>query len=111
MNTRKPKLALALLLFFFFVDAAIASKVYVDYDSSVNFSQYKTFMWIKPPHMGDPLLNEHIVNAINAALSAKGWRFVDEDADLGVAAHVATREQHTLATFYGGFGGGWFWHH
>jgi hypothetical protein len=110
MYTRKPKLALALLLFFVFVDVAIPGKVYTDYDPSVNFSQYRTFIWIKPPHMRDPLMNDRIVNAINAALTAKGWRLVDEGADVGVAAHVATREQHTLETFYSGFGGGWFWH-
>jgi hypothetical protein len=110
MYTRKPKLALALLLFFLFVDVAIPGKIYTDYDPSVNFSQYRTFMWIKPPHMRDPLMNDRIVNAINAALTAKGWRLVDEGADVGVAAHVATREQHTLETFYSGFGGGWFWH-
>jgi len=74
-------------------DVAIPGKVYTDYDPSVNFSQYRTFMWIKPPHMPDPLMNERIVNAINAALTAKGWRLVDEGADVGVAAHVATREQ------------------
>jgi len=28
-------------------------------------------MWIKPPHMRDPLMNERIVNEINAALTAK----------------------------------------
>jgi hypothetical protein len=98
------KLALALLLFSFFVDVAIPGKVYTDYDSSVNFlSQYRTFMWIKPPHTGDPLMNERIVNAINAALTAKGWRLVDRDADVGAAAHVTTREQHTFETFYSGF--------
>jgi len=41
----------------------------------------------------------------------QGWRLVDEDADVGVAARVATREQCNRETFYGGFGGGWFWHH
>ena len=47
-------------------------------------------MWIKPPHTRDPLMNDRIVNEINAALTAKGWRLVDEDADVRVAAHVAT---------------------
>ena len=30
-------------------------------------------------------------------------------ADLAVAAHVATNEEHTLPTFYDGSGGGWRW--
>ena len=61
MYTRKPKLALALLLFFVFVDVAIPDKIYTDYDPSVNFSQYRTFMWIKPPHMPDPLMSRKLI--------------------------------------------------
>jgi hypothetical protein len=43
----------------------LGSKVYTDYDRNANFSQYKIFMWIKTPHMADPLISERIVNAIN----------------------------------------------
>jgi hypothetical protein len=32
-----------------------------------------------------------------------------DDADLGVSANAATREQHTLTGFYDGFPGGWGW--
>ena len=51
------------------------------------------------------------IAVINAELTAKGWTLVQEGADVGVAAHVATRKEHTLETFYSGFGGGWGWHH
>src|SRR5260370_42472234 len=61
--------------------------------------------------MEDPLMDDRIVNAINAQLTDKGWTLVQEGADVGVAAHVATKKGHTLQTFYSGFGGGWGWHH
>ena len=68
-------------------------------------------MWIKTPHMPDPLMDERIVNAINAELTSKGWTLVTEGDDVSIAAHVATKKEHTLETFYSGFGGGWRWHY
>jgi len=40
-------------------------------------------MWIKKPHMPDPLMDDRIVNAINSELTAKGWTLVPEGADIG----------------------------
>lgn len=101
-------------LFFLMLVAgdAMAQKIITDFDSRANFSQYKTFMWIRPPKVAmDPFMEQRLVEAINAALAAKGWQPVTEGADVGIVAHVATRERHTLETFYNGFGGGWGWHH
>jgi hypothetical protein len=80
-----------------------------DYDRSADFSQYKTFMWIKEPKTHNPLVQQRIVEDVNAALEARGLRLVKSDADVGVAVHAATQEQRTLNTFYDGFGGGWRW--
>jgi hypothetical protein len=91
---------------------ARAQKVATDFDPHAPFPQYKTFMWIRPPKIeADPLMEPRLVDAVNAALTAKGWQMVTEGADVGLVAHVATRERHTLETFYDGFGGGWGWHH
>lgn len=89
-----------------------AQKVSFDYDHNANFSQYKTFMWIKPVHYRqDPFMEQRIMDAVNAQLTAKGWQLVTEKADVGVVAHIATLEEHSLETFYDGFGGGWGWRH
>ncbi|MFZ0583359.1 MAG: DUF4136 domain-containing protein [Candidatus Acidiferrales bacterium] len=91
---------------------AMAQKITTDFDPRANFSQYKTFTWIRPPKVEmDPFMEQRLVEAINAALTAKGWQPATEGADVGIVAHVATRERHTLETFYNGFGGGWGWHH
>jgi hypothetical protein len=111
MKTRTPRILLGFLFLLSLASLAVAAKVFTDFDPKANFSQYKTFMWIKRPHMDDPLMDDRIVNAINAELTAKGWTLVQDSADVGVAAHVATRKQHDLETFYNGFGGGWGWHH
>jgi hypothetical protein len=91
--------------------SANAQKVSVDYNHQVNFSNYKTYVWIhRPRYRLDPLMEQRAVDAINAALTANGWREVPAGADVAVAAHFATRRERTLETFYDGFGGGWHWH-
>jgi hypothetical protein len=110
MKSQIPKITLGLLVLLLVAELAAVAKIVSDYDPSASFSQYKTFMWIKKPHMDDPLMDGRIINAINSELTAKGWTLVTEGADIGVAAHVATRKQHNLETFYNGFGGGWGWH-
>ena len=85
-----------------------AQKVTIDFDHSVNFSQYKTFMWIREPRISDPLMKRRVMDAINAQLTAKGLQLVTDGADLGINANEATKEEHTLETFYTGLGG-WGW--
>src|SRR5882757_6172309 len=90
--------------FFLWFPAIIsAQKVTTDFDHSVNFSQYKTFMWLREPRMSDPLMKRRVIDAINRQLTAKGWQLVTEGADVGIIANGATTEEHTLETFYTGF--------
>jgi hypothetical protein len=99
----------ALCLFTLTASTALAQKVTTDYDKAANFAQYKTYSWIKEPKTSNPLMRQRIVEEINGALAARGLRLVTGQADLAVAAHVATQQERTLNTFYDGFGGGWRW--
>ena len=85
-----------------------AQKVTTDFDHNANFSQYKTFMWLREPRMSDPLMRQRVIDAVNAQLTAKGLRLVTDGADLGVVANSSTRQEQSLQTFYTGFGG-WGW--
>ena len=89
--------------------AAFAQKVTTDHAKDANFGGYKTFMWIKEPKTSNPMAKQRIVDDVNAALTAKGLTLVTSDADVAIAAHAATREEHSLQTFYDGFDGGWRW--
>ena len=60
-----------------------AQKVTTDFDHNANFSQYKTFMWLREPRVKDPLMRPRIVDAVNSQLTAKGLRLVTDGADLG----------------------------
>jgi hypothetical protein len=105
----RSRIALGFGLLMLTATVALAQKVTTDYNHSADFSSYKTFMWIKEPKTTDPLMRQRIIDDVNAALTARGLRPATGAADLGVAAHEATKEERTLNTFYNGFGGGWRW--
>ena len=97
-----------------FTSSLVFGKIRIDYDHSVNFYRYKTFMWLEKPITDNPFMASRIVNAVNGQLRAKGLEQVSNDADLGIAVTSTTQEIQTLNTYYsggfgGGFGGGWGW--
>jgi Domain of unknown function (DUF4136) len=105
MRTMKTPLFCALMLT---ASLAIAHHVRTDYDRSAEFYRYKTFMWINEPQSANPLMNEWIVNAVNAELEARGLCLVTSNADLGVSANTATCGNEI---FYAGLAGGWSWYY
>jgi hypothetical protein len=85
-----------------------AVHIVTDYDHSANFSQYKTYSWLKV-QAGDFLWADRIQHDVDAQLAAKGWTRVDANGNATVAAVQSTQDQQTLETFYNGCGGGWRW--
>lgn len=86
-----------------------APNVRIDSDPAATFSAYHTFRWIQPPDGGSPLLQQRIVAGVNEQLRAKGWSESD-DADVAIAAHVATAQRQDVDTFYTGPAyAGWGW--
>jgi hypothetical protein len=106
---RISRISVGLALMMLAANLTFAQKVTTDYDKNADFAQYKTFMWIKEPNTKNPLTRQRVIEDVNAALTAKGLQLVTSNADLGVAAHGATKQERTLNTFYDGFGGGWRW--
>ena len=87
---------------------AFGAQFTIDYDRSTNFSQYKTYSWLKV-QAGDSLWEDRIQRDTDAQLAAKGWTKVDANGSATVAAFQSTQDQQTMETFYDGFGGGWRW--
>ena len=87
---------------------SFAQQVKTDYDRSTDFSQYRTYSWEKVQTQ-DQLWVDRIKEAVNAALTAKGWTQVPSGGNVSIVAIEMTRNQQTLDTFYNGFGGGWRW--
>lgn len=92
------------------VGCASTPTVNTDYDRSATFATYKTYSWVAKPEGGSPLVQQRIVDGVDARLQAKGWTQVATGAEVAVAAHVATSQKQTLDTFYTGTNmGGWGW--
>ena len=106
---RISRIFLSFALITVMANAAFAQTVTTDYNKSANFAPYKTFMWIKEPKTTNPLMRQRVIDDVNAALASRGLQLVTSNADLGIAAHAATKQERTLDTFYNGFGGGWRW--
>src|SRR5216117_3204574 len=108
---RIPRIISVFVSILFATSLAFAHKVRVDYDHSVNFSKYKTFMWVEKPQTENRIMDDRIVNAVSAQLSAKGLEPVTTDADLSVSGTSSIQEKHIVNTFYDGWGwgGGWGW--
>ena len=104
IHTRPALLGATLLL----VTAAAWASINTDYDHNVNFSNYKTYSWGKV-QTADSLWDQRVKSAVDAQLAAKGWTLVPSGGDVMVNAFGKTRPEHTINTFYDGFGGGWRW--
>jgi hypothetical protein len=98
--------AFAILLFALSLKLGAVDVKY-DYDHHVDFSRYKTYTWAKID-MPDSLWRDRVQEAVDKALSAKGWKKVADNADVSVVAVGLTKEKPTLHTFYDGFDG-WMW--
>jgi Domain of unknown function (DUF4136) len=85
-----------------------AAKTSTDYDHTVNFSQYKTYSWLKVK-AGNSLWGDRVKQDVDSQLAAKGWTKVDSNASATISAFQSTQDQQTLETFYTGLGGGWRW--
>jgi hypothetical protein len=94
-------------LVFLLAAGARADRVTSDYDHAVNFSNYKTFMWIQEPESNDPYMKARIIASISAELTMRGMRQVSDGADLAVGVNIGTEEAHTWEDHYDGTRWGW----
>lgn len=91
--------------------ACATPRVFTDHDPNAPFSRYHSYSWREKAEKAPPLVAQRIVAAVDAQLRAKGWTLVPEGGDIALAAHVASRQEYELDTFYDDpFWGGWGWH-
>jgi Domain of unknown function (DUF4136) len=106
---RTLKIALGLSLLFLLTVSVAAQKATSDWDHGINFSEYKTFMWVQQAHMENPAMDKRVTDDINKQLARKRWKLVNDNADVGVVAHGSTDKEMTLERFYVRFPEGWQW--
>jgi hypothetical protein len=86
-----------------------AQNVRVDYDTNLDFSQFKTYAWEKGTPAKNSLWDERIRNGVDREMVEKGFQKVDLSAnpDLVVLYHAAAGEQTELNTMGMGWGARW----
>jgi len=89
---------------------ASSLRVRSDYDRSANFKKYRTFALREGNSSGNPVMDQRIRQDLVAAFRAKGLDEVrEENADIVIVPHTATRTKRTYDTFYDNGWGGWRW--
>jgi len=86
---------------------AMAQKTSYDFDKSADFSTLKTYALKEGTPVGQQLIDDRIVAAIEAALASKGLTKASSDPDVVVVYHVAFDKQKDISTFSSGYGGGY----
>src|SRR5262245_42868142 len=84
-----------------------AQKTSYDYDKTANFSTYKTYTFKDGTKVGDPLIDNRIVAALEAELKAKGLTKNDASPDIAVVYHVAFDKQKDVTAYSTGMGAGY----
>jgi len=89
---------------------ALAQKTSFDFDKSADFSKFKTYSLKDGTKVGDPLVDNRIMAAIEAELAAKGLTKKDAAPDIAVVYHVAFDKQKDITAYNSGYGGyGYRW--
>jgi hypothetical protein len=83
--------------------------VTVDYDKKVDFLKLKTYAWKEGTPAGNPLNEERVHNAVNAALAEKGLQKVEGEADCYVYTHVKNKASQQVSIDHFGYGGYYGW--
>jgi hypothetical protein len=86
---------------------AMAQKTSYDYDKSMDFTTFKTYALKDGTKVGQPLIDDRIVNAIEAELAAKGLTKSEASPDVFVVYHTAFDKQKDISTYSSGYGGGY----
>ena len=91
----------------------LAQKVSYDYEKSANFAGFKTYAFKDGTKVGQQLIDDRIVAAIDTELAAKGLTKSESNPDVFVVYHVAFDKQKDISTYSSGGGGygayGWGW--
>jgi hypothetical protein len=84
-----------------------AQQVNADFDKAANFAGFKSYAWTQGtvPQGASPLMVQRAQSAIEAELSAIGLVKVEQDPDVLVAMHSATKEDVSLQSW--GYGPRW----
>lgn len=91
--------------------ACTTLQVSVDYDTAADFSRYKTFTLKHGRAPRDPIVENRLDSALEAAITARGLTRVPDGGDLSIVSHFKFGKETQVNTTTYGYGGwyGWRW--
>ncbi|UCE41405.1 MAG: DUF4136 domain-containing protein [Candidatus Aminicenantes bacterium] len=115
MNKKTISAILGIILFFV---SCSTLKIIHDYDTSIDFSPYKTFAWARAPKeivgsprarllANNPMLDRRIKNAVASQLISKGFQIAKNNPDLLIVYHVGLKDRINVSNW--GYRYGPYW--
>jgi hypothetical protein len=109
----KKKLVVATITLLAWPALIVAQKTSYDYEKTANFAGFKTYAHKQGTPVGQSLIDDRIVAAIDTQLGAKGLTKAASDPDVFVVYHMAFDKEKDISTYSSGTGGygayGWGW--
>jgi len=104
------------LIYFFILmlgmSACSSIQVTSDYDKTVDFSRYKTFMYYGWTEESDKILSEfdrdRIESAFATEFSRRGWSLTKEDGDAVVSLFIVVDQKTSYTSYTDHYGGGMY---
>jgi hypothetical protein len=92
---------LTLLPLLFMVVCAYGHDIHYYYNRSASFAKYKTYQWVefRGGTVPDPLIDQAIKRAVDEQLAQKGFRKVENCADLYVGYQAATNPEQSATVW------------
>ena len=89
------------------ISCASTINVRTDFNRQADFTRYRTFSIRSGNSSGNPVMDQRLKSAVEAALRARALEEVPSgEGDVIAVAHTATRTKRTYETFYTGRDGG-----
>ena len=104
---KKKTAASALIALLLTPALVMAQKVSYDFDKTATFAAFKTYALKDGTPVGQALIDERIVAALDKELALKGLTKVEADPDVFVVYHVAFDKQQDISSYSSGYGGGY----
>jgi hypothetical protein len=84
---------------------AMAQKTSFDFDKTADMTKFKTYTLKDGTKVGDPLVDNRIIAAIEAEFAAKGMTKNDATPDMVVVYHIAFDKKQNITSYTSGVGG------
>lgn len=81
-----------------FCGSAVAEKIHVHYDKSLDFTKFKTYGWAPHGAVAHPMLALDMVGAVEDQLNARGLHKVAENPDLIIAFYGAVDSEVSMTS-------------